>query len=452
MSIELGGVLGVEASSLGVRHGRIWNSQVDVPGGGDIAVRVTPFDSAQDVQPTGLALCAASMTFPAENAKRGGRGDSVTADPRTIGGPFGARTAKELELGPTQVPGAAAAGDIDGDGRIDAVVATRNSQAVVLYLQTAPGIYDRFPFFDARIGNPRGIALADLDGDDDLDIAVAGDGPRGTLSIFFQEPPLGGVPDFIQNRVVFVDETVLREPSGIVATDYDDDGDMDLLVSDASEESSAVILFAQGAAEGCTELSFGFSACDIGDVTSALGIAADDVDGNGTTDAVTSTPTGFAVYLQMAGGEHDVQNIVEPGVQLRSVATTDLDDDGDVDLVAGDTSSGRIVAARQDGPGNYDVSTLINSQTLVSPVQVIAADLDGANGSDFVAVDTGNGQSPDLAGLAICLDDGAGSYSCHVLRREAGAGGLQPTPRAAAVGDLRRRRTPRHRERRRGRR
>lgn len=111
-------------------------------------------------------------------------------------------------------PGPLALGDVDGDGLADAIVGNwvGGNISVFRNLGGSPGAIDHYP----ATGNARGVAVADVDGDQRLDIVVADDSGIGT---------------FVHRgaAALFRDKTM---PSGylacLVAADFDGDGRPDL--------------------------------------------------------------------------------------------------------------------------------------------------------------------------------------------------------------------------------
>ncbi|MEQ6341821.1 MAG: VCBS repeat-containing protein [Gammaproteobacteria bacterium] len=142
-------------------------------------------------------------------------------------------------------------GDVDGDGKLDLFVVNSRAQQNRLYFNNGRGVFTDVT--SARLPVPldtsNGLALADLDGDGDLDAYIANSGPF-----------LRDAHDFAgeQNRLYlnnghgrFRDKTLkysppLADPStGVAVGDINGDGLPDILVTNSGANNGAERLYIQ---------------------------------------------------------------------------------------------------------------------------------------------------------------------------------------------------------------
>ncbi len=76
------------------------------------------------------------------------------------------------EFGVGRSPSSVAVGDLDGDGDLDLAVANQRDDSVSILLNLGDGTFADDVFYWAGDG-PWSVAVGDLDGDRDLDLAVA---------------------------------------------------------------------------------------------------------------------------------------------------------------------------------------------------------------------------------------------------------------------------------------
>lgn len=134
-------------------------------------------------------------------------------------------------------PGAITTADFNNDGKPDIAVANRLSHDLSIFLNTGLGTFFS-PLTVALAGTevPTGIAAADFDGDDRIDLAVASSVTNTVTFIRNQSN---------NNWVLGTPLAVGTNPSSIAAGKLDSDSDVDLIVTNGGS-NSAIVLFNNG--------------------------------------------------------------------------------------------------------------------------------------------------------------------------------------------------------------
>jgi len=290
----------------------------------------------------------------------------------------------------------AAFGDIDADGRLDLFVpnyvdylkgpefCTYNGIKSGCSDKEYPGLPDSlylnlgvgedgFPRFrdvarergvEDPLGRGMGSLFADLDSDGDSDLYVANDG--GTNRVFLNDGS-GRFKDYTLMSGAGHSEAGLGEASmGTDAADYDNDGDIDLIVTNFARETEALYrndgaaMFDYATAQaGMAQASY---------LPLSWGTQFFDADLDGDLDLYVVNGHVYDVcnlinpqdvfeqpdqlYLNDGSGRlQDISGQAGPGLAIaasgRGAAFGDLDDDGDVDLyVANDGARGNLLLNR----------------------------------------------------------------------------------------------------------
>jgi hypothetical protein len=286
--------------------------------------------------------------------------------------------------GPTSL----VAADLDTDGHVDLVTANTNGRAIALYFQSGPGSFDPEPSVldGPAIDGPQSVFAADLDQDGDLDL-VSANQVSNNLALFFQ-----GSPGIFGSRVLLGDASTMA-PSSVVATDLDQDGDLDVVSSNRTSNNLTLFFQTGRGVFDPVPVVLRDPA-----MVFPLSVAAADLDEDGDTDLVVASIIGdnLTLFFQTSPGVFGAVTVLAAGFldTAQSVAAADMDGDGDLDLVvaARSRASGlqNLVVLFQSSPGNFllDDRVVIRPSALNLTVAVAVADVDGDGDADLVASGT----------------------------------------------------------------
>ncbi|MGH3089528.1 MAG: FG-GAP repeat domain-containing protein [Rubrobacteraceae bacterium] len=129
------------------------------------------------------------------------------------------------------------ASDLDGDGDVDLVAAGGDTStapgSVMVLLNDGDGAFSAVETYQVEV-DPVSVAASDLDGDDDMDLAIANFN-SDNVSVLINE----GDGTFAEGGVYPVEGEF---PDSIIASDLDGDGDMDLATANFSSDNVSVLM------------------------------------------------------------------------------------------------------------------------------------------------------------------------------------------------------------------
>ena len=347
------------------------------------------------------------------------------------------------------LPSTSSFADLNGDGLLDMVVTGKDGNresGLLSVFKGMPDGYTQRQDFDTG-GSPSSAAIADVDGDADLDVVVASEGSQGSVSVLLNQgdgtlsdPVVYGggcllaismalsdlngddLPDAaVACWLVSTIEVRLNDgnggfgtittytssskpwaPTGIAAGDVDGDGDADLVTSD-DRQAGRVNVFAN-AGDGTFADAAHYDAND-----RPLGIALGDLDGDDKLDIALASAGGYGLDVLLNQGDgtfgmHQTYEIFSYFFNPSSVALGDINGDGWLDAALSTNNGvGLAVTFLNQGLATF----ALDSATDLSGLGVSTSLADAtADGIDDLVVGV---QSPmDLSNASVSVFPGLG--------------------------------------------
>jgi hypothetical protein len=229
-------------------------------------------------------------------------------------------------------------------------------------------------------GFPRGIAVADFDGDGHLDFATVNYQSPNQISVYLGDGPHGFS---LNSRIKDVDGLF-----GIASADFNHDGHPDLAVTFGDRNFVSIYIWT---GTGFIP-TFGINS-PAGDTRE---IVAGDFNRDGNPDVAYASYACGCVGILLGTGSHTAQmNFIgtfSTGAGAHGVATADLDRDGILDLIVTNAIAGTATVMKGNGDGTF--TKVVSIKTGSSPRNVTIGDFDHDGWLDFAAANT---TSDDMA-------------------------------------------------------
>jgi mono/diheme cytochrome c family protein len=233
------------------------------------------------------------------------------------------------------------AGDFDGDGRLDLLVAAFGwwKKGQIALLLNRPPSFER-TIVDRRAG-PIHVVPTDLDGDGKLDF-VALIAQEHEAVVAFLGDGRGG----FQARTLYAGPHPNWGSSGLQLADLDGDGDLDVIVTNGDMFDDDILKPYHGVQWLENRGGLRFEPHALAHLAGAHRAVAADVDGDGDLDVVVSAFTGVAggndprlpalVWLEQVKRGRFVRHTIAVGrPSYPTLDVGDIDADGDQDVVTG---------------------------------------------------------------------------------------------------------------------
>ena len=320
-----------------------------------------------------------------------------------------------------------AAGDLNGDGKMDLAYADIQNQVVAPLFGNGDGTFRAAPGpGDALSQLPISLILTDFNNDGRLDI-VNGSGDQR----IFGPGHESGITDILLNNG---DETFQGVPDYFTIGNGGGGDGYSVPVGLATAKFGGTFpgILAAGSDHGLTLFvgngKGGFESPQRLEIQGGPAVAAADFNKDGIGDAAVSEGNdGVTILLGTSSGFGSPTNISTGGVFPAAMVAADFNGDGNADLAVIGQSNGTGTLAILLGNGTGDFQAAVMVPAGVTPTSLAAADFNGDGQIDLVFADSGT--NDNNGGVYVALNAGHGTFQTPVQV----ASGLLP---AVGVGDI----------------
>ena len=270
--------------------------------------------------------------------------------------------------------------DLDGDGDIDVLSASYSDNKIAWFENVGGGIMDTIQhIISSNTYHASDVYAADFDNDGDMDVLTLSN--PGML--VWYENLGGGIIDSLKHTV----STIVKGGQDIKVVDIDNDGNKDIISSSITPNKLGWFKNLGGGIFDTTQILISTS------LNYVKSINCNDMDGDGDQDVIALSQLNDIIVWYENLGTGVISLSPNTITRLADGPTcafaTDIDQDGDMDVLSTSAGDNKVAWYENLGAGVFDtlVQHIINSSAS-GPYYVIGTDLDGDGDMDIVSSHT----------------------------------------------------------------
>ena len=218
---------------------------------------------------------------------------------------------------------------------------------------------------------PMGVAIGDVNGDGNMDVVVTNDQVNGTIGVL-----LGNGDGTLRPAATYPAGSY---PEFIVIADFNHDGHLDIAVGNRAIGTPGQVSILLGNGDGTFQARVAY-----GPFLDAFSLALGDIDADGNVDIVVGDTAFGSVLLGNGNGTFRTGPPVGMGNAI-AFSVADFNADGKADLVGANNAGQEVDILLGDGEGNFTMKESHSVST--PPIAVVSGDFNGDGIPDFAVAD-----------------------------------------------------------------